>query len=143
MSKAREHFATTRASAIMTRDVVTFVANMKVSVAVQTLASRRISGAPVLSSNGTCLGVFSSKDVRNWDGDDPQNGLIFDFMTTPAITVSEEHNLLDVVGILRSSRIHRLPVVDNRGRVVGIVSMTDIVEQIGLAMEAEIDAVAC
>ena len=107
------------------------------------MATRKISGAPVLSTNGTCLGVFSSKDLRDWDEGESQDGLIFDYMTTPAITVSEEHNLLDVVGILRSSRIHRVPVVDNRGQVVGIVSMTDIVEQIGLAMEAEVNAVVC
>ena len=64
-------------------------------------------------------------------------------MTSPAITVSENHSLLDVAAILRSSRIHRVPVVDNRGHVVGILSTLDMVVQILKAMEREAEALGC
>ena len=58
-------------------------------------------------------------------------------MTSPAITVSQDHNLAEVASIMYGSRIHRVPVVDDRGHVVGILSTLDIVGQVLRAMDAD------
>ena len=119
----------------MTRDVVTCSANESSAVAVKLLKTNKISGAPVVSNEGICLGVFSVKDLPRGEGQ--CENAVFCHMTSPAITVSEHHSLLDVAAILHSSRVHRVPVVDNRGHVLGIISTMDIVDEVINAMDAE------
>ena len=63
MSKSREYFATTRANEIMSREVFTCVAREKAAAVAQSLVARGVSGAPVVSNNGICLGVISLKDM--------------------------------------------------------------------------------
>ena len=137
MPDPRRHFTATRAKDVMTDNVVSFDARTRATTAAETLEERGISGAPVVSSEGTCLGVFSTKDLCRLNGTALDSEFVISYMTSPAITVSQDHSLLDVVGILRSSKTRRVPVVDNLGKVVGIVSATDIIEQIAVAMESE------
>ena len=133
MSTARDYFTSTRAKDVMTRDVVTVYASQEMSIAAQKLRDHHITGVPVVSNAGTCLGVLSTKDFLKRSQGDPRDGQVLAYMTTPAVTVSEDHSLLDVAAMLRSCHIHRasgchihrVPVVDDRGRVVGILSTLD------------------
>ena len=140
MLTTSDYFKSTRASSIMTRDVVTVFANEKASVAAKTLVDRGISGVPVVSSQGTCVGVFSAKDFAKPENGETNDSQVFARMSSPAITVSEHHSLMDVAAIMRSSRIHRVPVLDDRGKVVGILSTLDIADQLVRAMELEVES---
>jgi len=51
-----------------------------------------------------------------------------DIMISPAITVSEETTLLDIINLLKERKINRVPVVDQEGCLIGIISREDIVE---------------
>ena len=135
MSNPREYFDSIRAKDVMTHDVVTVYANQQMSTAVEDLLQHRISGVPVVSYEGTCVGILSSIDfLTQEEFGDKQ---VVSFMTSPAITVSENHTLLEVAGILRSRRIHRVPVVDDRGCVTGILSTLDIVDHLVQAMDID------
>ncbi len=130
MSSARTHFESTRSKDVMTRDVVTVYANQQMSTASQELLDNRITGVPVVSYEETCVGILSSKDFLRRNPDEFEGDQVFSYMTAPPITVSEDHTLLDVAVTLRSNRIHRVPVVDDRGRVTGIISTLDILDQV-------------
>ncbi|MCA9247852.1 MAG: CBS domain-containing protein [Planctomycetales bacterium] len=136
MSPVRKYFSTKRASQVMQTPVITLCVNDDVDAALEVLHQHKISGAPVVSSEGTCVGVFSQKDAARTTQSSERNAVVA-CMTSPAITVSEHHSLLDVSAIMYSSHIHRVPVVDNLGRVVGIISTMDIVNEIIPAMAAE------
>lgn len=109
MSKTRDYFTSTRAKDVMTRDIVTVYANQQMSTAAQQLLEHRITGAPVVSYEGTCVGVLSTKDFLKRGSADYGGEQVAAYMTSPAITVSESHSLLDVAVMLRSSHIHRVP----------------------------------
>ncbi|NJL93475.1 MAG: CBS domain-containing protein [Anaerolineae bacterium] len=49
-------------------------------------------------------------------------------MTTPAITVPRSTSLPDTDALMRQHNIRRLPVVDDYGKLVGIVSRSDVRE---------------
>ena len=134
MPLTENDFRSIRAKDVMTRDVVTVYANQQLSTAAQKLLEHRITGAPVVSYDETCVGILSSRDVLKLDPADSQNDQVLSHMTSPAITVSKDHNLAEVASIMYGNGIHRVPVVDDRGQVVGILSTLDLVGQILRAM---------
>ncbi|MEO2048646.1 MAG: CBS domain-containing protein [Pirellulales bacterium] len=143
MLTSRDYFCSMRAKDVMTRNVVTVYSGQEMSTAAQKLRDHRIAGVPVISREGRCVGILSTKDFLKLSPGKSGAGAVSTYMTSPAVTVSENHSLLDAAAILRSSRIHRVPVVDNQGRVVGILSTLDIVGQIFKAMEVETEATVC
>ncbi len=56
--------------------------------------------------------------------------VVKDLMTTPAITVEEKTTLLEVINIMSEKNISRLPVVDKKGELTGIITRSDIVHQL-------------
>ena len=54
--------------------------------------------------------------------------LIKDWMTTPVVSVGPEESMMKASKILKDNTIRRLPVVDESGKLIGIVSDTDIKE---------------
>ncbi len=55
---------------------------------------------------------------------------VADVMTSPAVTVGPHTTFKDAVRLMRSKRISGLPVVDGNGRVIGIVSETDLLNKV-------------
>jgi CBS domain-containing protein len=56
-----------------------------------------------------------------------------DCMTTPAISVSPETSLQECCELMETHQIRRVPVVDEQGGVVGIVSLADVVRSANTA----------
>lgn len=52
--------------------------------------------------------------------------LVRDRMTSPAVTVRPDSSFQDALSLMRERRFRRLPVVDDAGKVVGIVSERDL-----------------
>ena len=128
MSTAKNYLTSTLARDVMTLNVVTIRARQKMSIAAQELQDHHIAGVPVVSDEGICLGVLSREDIPETSQGNLDDSKVMSYMTSPAITVSKNHSLLDVAAIMRSSRIPRVPVVDDHGQVVGIFSALDIVD---------------
>lgn len=51
-------------------------------------------------------------------------------MTTPAIVIREHAHIAYAAVLMLKNRVHRLPVVDSNGALVGIVSRTDVFEPV-------------
>ncbi|SNB45153.1 CBS domain-containing protein [Geobacter sp. DSM 9736] len=54
---------------------------------------------------------------------------VADVMTTPVISVRKEQNIRELAELFARHRISSLPVVDEEGRLIGIVTETDLIEQ--------------
>jgi len=83
-----------------------------------------ISGLPVTDKNLKCIGVISKKDIAK-----ATKGLkstVGEVMSSPVITLSAEKTVLDAAVLMLKNKIHRIPIVNDRDQVVGIVTRTDI-----------------
>lgn len=114
--------ASAMARDVMITDVVSITPDESVDEAARLLTFHDISGLPVCQ-DGRVVGVLSEADLIGKRGE-----VVGAVMTTPAVTVSETTRLEQVAEQLTQQRIRRLPVVDEQGRLVGIVSRRDVLK---------------
>jgi len=116
------HGASVTARDVMITDVVSAGPNDSVDEAARLLTFHDISGLPVCS-DGKVVGVVSEADLIGKSGD-----TVGAVMTSPAVTVSATTRLEQVAEQLTQQRIRRVPVVDQQGQLVGIVSRRDVLK---------------
>uniref|UniRef100_A0A0C9RWN2 TSA: Wollemia nobilis Ref_Wollemi_Transcript_8250_1211 transcribed RNA sequence n=1 Tax=Wollemia nobilis TaxID=56998 RepID=A0A0C9RWN2_9CONI len=83
-----------------------------------------VSGLPVIDDDLKCIGVISKKDKAK-----ASKGLkstVGEVMSSPAITLSAEKTVLDAAVLMLKNKIHRIPIVNDKSQVVGMVTRTDI-----------------
>ncbi|MFL0414730.1 CBS domain-containing protein [uncultured Sphingomonas sp.] len=122
-------------------EVISTTPDQTVRAAVALLAQRRI-GALLVMEGDEVAGVFSERDVIYClkDGDTGVlDRAVRDVMTAPAVTVTPEDPVLGALSLMTQRRIRHLPVVDG-GRVIGVVSIGDLVKYRIDRVEAEAEA---
>ena len=112
------------AADIMTDKVVTVTPSTTVQELAELLAEKRISGVPVVDYRGVLLGIVSEADILSRKRGEETVQTI---MTTDVIAVAEDESVQEVSLLLSIKRINRVPVL-RQGKLVGIVSRTDIVK---------------
>ena len=111
------------------------------------LREHRVSGFPVLDADGKVTGVVSEADMLAKEalGSEPGGvrgmiaGLVHhaerakadgvtaaDLMTSPAVTITPDNTVEHAARLMHARKVKRLPVVDAGGRLVGIISRTDV-----------------
>ena len=98
------------------------------------LVEHHVSGLPVVDATGAIVGVVSRTDIL---GESPRVSalvrghadrlLVGELMSSPAITVSITTTLREAARVMRDARIHRVVVVDEAARPVGVLSARDYV----------------
>ena len=140
-----------RASDVMTHTVVSATPDMTIRQVAKMFVDNGISGAPVLDTDGSIVGIISEGDLlrRSEIGTDETRraswldfwsarheardyvkthaAKVSDVMTTDVVTVQPDTPLGEVAGILEARHIKRVPVTE-RGHVVGIVSRANLVQ---------------
>lgn len=112
-----------------------------VARAVELLAGKRIGAAPVVQ-DGEIVGILSERDVLyclQAEGADVLSKPVAQVMTAPAITVTRGQSILGALALMTERRIRHLPVVED-GRLIGIVSIGDLVKYRIDRIEAEAEA---
>ncbi len=87
---------------------------------------------PVVEDMGTrkLAGVITDRDIAVRivaAGKNSAQACASDCMTTPCVTVSADTSLEECCEVMEANKIRRVPVVDDQGGVVGIVSLADVV----------------
>lgn len=86
----------------------------------------RISGAPVVDASGVLVGIVTNRDMRF---EDDKSRLVRDVMTPmPLVTAPVGISTDDSLALLRSHKIEKLPLVDGRGALVGLITVKDFVK---------------
>lgn len=86
-------------------------------------------GEVPVTDRGRLAGVVTDRDIACRvvaAGRDPFTTLIKDVMTAEPVSIGPDKAVTAAVRLMESAQIRRLPVVDERGGVVGIISMTDL-----------------
>jgi CBS domain-containing protein len=113
----------------MTDKPVTLPETATVKDAVSIMASKDIGSVLVVNDKGELVGIFTERDLVKRviaKGLDPSTTLLKDVMTRNPITVNTESPLEEAARIMERRRIRHLPVTDEEGRLVGIISMRDV-----------------
>ncbi|QZY01075.1 CBS domain-containing protein [Halobaculum rubrum] len=106
----------------MTRDVATVSPDDTVGGTVDRILDSDHNGFPVTDGR-TVVGFISARDLLSADGDAP----LFTVMTDDIIVAHPEMDVNDAARVILRSGIQKLPVVDDAGNLVGIISNTDVI----------------
>jgi CBS domain-containing protein len=114
-----------------TRAVVTVSPELSVLEAIKILAAENI-GAAVVMSDDRLAGIFSERDYTRkviLKGRSSDSTRVEEIMTANVVVVSPRTKARDCMALMTEKGIRHLPVVDE-GRVIGMVSIRDIVSDI-------------
>jgi CBS domain-containing protein len=104
--------------------------NMGIDDAVKRFYEVRLREYPVIDGSGKLVGILTRSRLLMAIKDQlPVNAKVSDYMTKPALTITPSDDVARARWIMLKHGVSRLPVVDG-GRVVGIVTLTDLIEKI-------------
>ena len=114
---------------ICVRDVNLASPDETVQVAARRMAEQRVGTLVVLDAAKQPVGLLTDRDlvVRVLAvGADPGAATVADIMTREPKTIAEDSPIESALALMRAGAFRRLPVVDHDGRLVGILSLDDI-----------------
>jgi CBS domain-containing protein/PII-like signaling protein len=139
-------------SEVMTQNVVSLRPEMAVQQAWDQMLKNKVKATPVIDSAGRVVGILTDEDLLEragiqqrlsvalrMDADEVTQDLrllesspltVNDVMTQPVITALENESLGVATSRMVKSGLKRLPVVDNEGKLVGVLSRLDILRQV-------------
>lgn len=120
-----------KAKDIMIDHVVCVQKDTPVLKAIKLMVKNNITGIPVVEDDMSLVGMVSEQDILRLfhTFTDEKDRAVSDFMTQPAVYFEVEEPALDICYCLRDYTIRRVPITSN-GKVVGIISRSDIIKYI-------------
>jgi len=112
-----------RAENVMIYDPVTINLEATVAEALNLMKEYSIGGILVIDSNGILKGIVTNRDLRF---ESNYSRKITQVMTTDLITTDHQTNLESAARILQKHKIEKLPIVDEKGKLVGLITYKDI-----------------
>ena len=121
---------------VMTREVIQVPPQTPMGSIRKLLRERRISGIPVVQ-DGKLEGLISIEDLINALAESAMEATVGEKMTRNPVTLRADEPVVMAVNRFATHGYGRFPVVDERGRMVGIVTRGDIIE--GLLKKLEVE----
>lgn len=138
-----------RVGEVMTKEVKSISSDATAIEALRLLQAMKISGLPVVDKENKLLGMFTEKDILSYIlpsyiekvgrfiyKDDPKSTKkkfaelsavkINQLMRKEVITTTEDTALCEVARIMLTQRARRLPVIDAKGILIGIIAREDV-----------------
>jgi acetoin utilization protein AcuB len=126
----------------MRKDPVTMSPSTSLFEAQARMREKKVRQIPVTSDDGRLLGILSDRDIRGavlpvgmvpgFTADEAERFLkstpVEKVMTRKVVTASLTDTLEDAIELLYRFKVNALPVVDGQGKVVGIISRTDVLQ---------------
>jgi CBS domain-containing protein len=135
-------------SDVMTSRVHVAAPQAPFKLLVRLIEENRVSAIPIVDDTGLPVGIVSESDLllksrrvelessrdllhrqkRRAERAKAAGTVAADVMTSPAITVTSDTSLSDAARLMQETNVRRLIVVDERGRMAGIVSRSDLLQ---------------
>jgi len=99
-----------------------------IQAAASLLYSNRIGAMPVVDSDGKLVGILSERDIVSALSQRPHEVMklrVRDIMSSPAVTARNDNDMDKAMRLMMSHKFRHLPIVDERGRLCGMLSIRD------------------
>ena len=114
----------------MSTPVVVVDPDTSVSHAMTLMRRRNIHSAVVdIGEENPAYGIVTTTDIRDKivaAGRNPANTRVREIMSGPLVTGSADWTLMECSRVMQQHKIHHLPIADQHGTLVGLISVTDI-----------------
>jgi CBS domain-containing protein len=128
----------------MSKPVVVVDPDSSVKYALTLMRRRKIHSVVVsISEKNPTYGIVTSTDIRDKivaAGRNPAETTVREIMSGPIITGNPDWTLMECSQVMQEHRIHHLPIADENGTLIGLISVTDIfmaVEEAGWEEQEE------
>lgn len=118
--------AVKKAEDIIVRDVITISQDYTVDDAERIMEEYSISGLPVVDENDELLGIITTRDVKYIQN---KGTLVKDAMTKNVVHGNEDITHDEAMNIMYENRIERLPIVDKNNKLIGMITLRDILKR--------------
>jgi CBS domain-containing protein len=96
-------------------------------------------GCVVVMENGVAVGILTERDfVRRIAA--PEKSLsipVKEAMSSPLIVINPDETVWELAELMKQRRIHKVPVVNEEGRLIGIATSTDLTRICSIGSESE------
>ncbi|MBT8347138.1 MAG: CBS domain-containing protein [Desulfofustis sp.] len=142
---------------IMTKDVITVRPETLIRELAEIFLEQGISGVPVVSADDKVIGIATESDLIFHSKrlkvptvltildsfiflDSPEKmerelrkigaASVSDVYTSPPLTITPDTQLDEIASLMTEKQVHTLPVLDDEGKMIGIVGKKDIIRTI-------------
>jgi CBS domain-containing protein len=122
---------------ICTKPALTVAPETTVQEAAHRMATRNVGALVVVGPDGRPRGVVTDRDIAIGvvaAGKDPATVRVAQLSRRRPVVIQEDAGLFDAVRLLSRRGVRRLPVVDRGGRLVGLLSLDDLLILLGSEM---------
>lgn len=115
------------------RSVVSISPRGSIVEACRLMESKNV-GCMVVQEDGKLCGVLTDRDIAlkvAGESRDPQGTKVGDVMTKNPVRISVDKGLQELTSLMHSSHVRRVPIVNGLDKVLGIVTLDDLIALIG------------
>jgi CBS domain-containing protein len=115
----------------MTTDPTSVVADNPVVEAARIMKEKDVGIVPVVEG-GRLVGTVTDRDIAVRvvaEGKDPHSVRVREIASTDVVTVDPQQDLDEALRLMASHQVRRLPVVEEGGKLVGIVAQADVARE--------------
>ncbi|MFZ4720703.1 MAG: IMP dehydrogenase [Ilumatobacteraceae bacterium] len=117
-----------RSQSGMITDPVTLPPSSTLADAEALMSRFKFSGMPITDPDGRLIGILTNRDMRFCEPSDYRR-LVTEFMTSDGLVTAKVGTTLhEAKAILQAHRIEKLPLVDDHGRLAGLITVKDILK---------------
>jgi CBS domain-containing protein len=116
---------------LMLRDVVTANGTLPARDAIELLFKRHVGSVVIINDAEQCIGIFTERDaIRIVAQNMPLDAPVEKVMTKNPFTVEVDSIFQEAKSIIVSAKIRHLPVIDKEGKLVGLISVRHILDEL-------------
>src|SRR5213593_657685 len=131
VSNSKEETMSQRIRDIMTSNPCTIDADRSVAYAAKMMREEDVGVAPIVEGE-KLIGMLTDRDIAvriAAEGRDPDQVKVRDVATRRLVTIHPQQDLDEALRIMAKHQVRRLPVVEEDGRLVGVVAQADIARE--------------
>ena len=114
---------------ISTKEVATAIPDETIRQAARRMAARNVGTLVILDGSGRPSGLVSDRDLMLQvlvEERNPDTTTVSEVMSTPVAAVHERADIDDALREMAACRVRRMPVVDDSGKLTGIIALDDV-----------------